>query len=170
VLELSDILRAALVFSVSAFDTYIHDMVIEAMREMFEELRPRTESFRHQRRNAADSFSVSRGQLSCEQFAFYVERRNRLISFQSVKNISNAIRSIKPIEIWDEVAQKRGILSPALRDSFEVIIQRRNTIVHQADLMPVLAGFRNPIDEQQFDRSHQFLVALAADIDSLLNE
>jgi len=164
VLDLSDILRASYVFSVSAFDAFVHDLVLVGMGEMFEGMRRKTDSFRHQRRNAADKFGVSRSQLSKEQFLFYVRERNALISFQSIRNIANAVRSIKTTEVWKAVAMKRCIPENTLTGQFEVIIQRRNIIVHQADTMPVLAGVRNPIDVKQVQAGYDFLVELAEDI------
>lgn len=163
-LDLSDILRAELVFSVSAFDAYIHDLVLAGMGEIFDGARPRTASFKSQRKNAAERFGCAPNALTRDQFLFHIQDRNQLISFQSVNAITSAIRSINDIEVWDHVAAERGVLRETLEAQYKVIVDRRNVIVHQADILPVLGGIRNEIDHDQVAKSQVFLMDLAADI------
>ncbi len=165
--DLSDILRAELVFSVSAFDAFIHDLVLTGMGEIFDGTRPRTDSFRQQKKNAAERFNCAVGSLPREAFLFHIQDRNRLVSFQSVKSISAAIRSINNIDVWVEVAKRRGVDKEPMEGQFMLIVERRHVIVHQADILPVLGGIRNPIDHDQVAQSQEFLITLAADIASV---
>ena len=155
--DTSDLLRAALVFSVSALDHFVHDFTRIGMLEIHGQTRPPTPAY--------DDFRVP---LSAVQQALlhhggddWLDREIRAahgwLSFQFPDKIADAIRLVSPVKLWEVVSLKRNEDPAALKAQLRAIVERRNKIAHEADLDPTNPGERWPIDRTLVEDAINFL-------------
>ena len=163
VLDLTDVLRAALVNTVSSFDLFVHELVRIGMLESYSSERAKTKAFlRFQVTllGVLEAISNTGSSSWLEQ-----EIRGRLghQSFQLPDNVADAIRLISEVELWNEMSAMLGIGRRELRDRLSLIVDRRNKIVHEADILPDFAGqtsnldFRSPIDDSMVENAIDFM-------------
>ena len=159
VLRPDELLRAEWVARVSAMDLYIHELVAQAMLQIFEGLRPPTPAFNRfpisgeamqrirQAVNPADASAA---------FDLHVREQLGRITYQAADDIADGVRLISTIELWNEVALALGA-TPAtkieaaknLRLKHSLIVRRRNAIAHEGDLKQ--ASLREPWPINQTD-------------------
>lgn len=148
-LDLSDILRAALVLSVSALDFYVHEIVRLGMLEIYQGLRPESTAFSR----FQISLASAREALSVNMNLDYwleneIRQRHSYKSFQQPEKIADAIRLISDKKLWGEVANHMGRTARDVKRQLSIIVDRRNKIAHEADIDPTLGlGNRWGIDE-----------------------
>ena len=71
------------------------------------------------------------------------------------------------VALWNEVAQQQGLEAQEVKDRLRLIVQRRNKIAHEADIMPDPAGqiaysdLRSPIDQSMVDSAIDFIEQVA---------
>ena len=152
-LDLSDVLRAALVTSVSALDLYIHELVKLGMLQAYLFERVRTQAFLRFQVSLLGVLQASSNFSSTAWLEQEIGDRQGHQSFQTPDNIADAIRLISEVELWNEVSCSLGSDRREIRDRLNLIVDRRNKIVHEADIIPDYAGqtayseVRSPIDE-----------------------
>ena len=135
-LDLSDILRAQLVMCVSALDHYIHEVARIGMLQTFDGKRPATPAFL---RYDVSIESVLQALTSAATPAWLdteVRDRHAYLSFQQPDRIADAIRLISPIELWKSLGLSMKDKPKNLKTRLQLIVQRRNKIVHEADIDP----------------------------------
>ena len=166
--DLSDILRAAVVLAVSAFDHYIHEIVRVRMLEVQAGRRLPTQSFSNFRVSMA---SVDEA-LNFPSDNNWLENEIRLNhgwqSFQRPDNAARAVSLISSIPLWDAVASKLGRNTGDVKRQLELIVDRRNKIAHEADSDPTSPGSRWPIDETLVETAVAFLEDIVTAIDALV--
>jgi len=154
-LDLSDILRAELVLSVSALDHYVHEVVRLGMIESYRGTRQKTQQFLDFQVSLSSALAaVSGGEAWIDN---EVRVRNGYRSFQTPDNIASAIRLISGIRLWDQVAQIMGRPAREIRDTLSVVVDRRNKIAHEADMNPSPYVQRYPIDKHEVSAAVDFI-------------
>jgi len=146
-IDLTDILRATLVLSVSALDQFVHDFVRLGMLEVHQGTRPTTD--------AHLSFKVTLGSVQTaladtgrdDWLDEAIRDTHGWASFQHPEKIAAAVRLMSSAQLWDEVASQLGSTSLAVKTQLSAIVDRRNKIAHEADADPTNPGHRWPIDE-----------------------
>lgn len=174
-LDLFDLLRAALVMSVSALDHFIHEMVRLGMLEAHRGERSKTPAFLRFRVTLQ---SVSEMPLSPDRDVWLDGQIREQIGYQSFQRpdrVAEAVRLISEVSLWNEVARILGTDSGAVRDRLTLIVQRRDKIAHEADIMPDFAGqtvysnLRSPINDVMADDAINFIEQVAEAIFSLVS-
>ena len=163
-LDVTDILRAELVMAVSVLDHYIHELARLGMLEAFRNHRVRTPTFMKFQVSLAaamDGIADPQGEVWLEQ---EIRNRHSYQSFQTPENIAKAINLISDAQLWNEVARHLQMTSQGVRNTLMVIVDRRNKIVHEADMDPSFPGTRWPIDEQVVNEAVDFIDRLAETI------
>ena len=133
-LDLSDLLRFKWVMAISALDLYIHELVRLGMVDAYRGNRPQTDAFLR--------FSITMGRtieaINDPQDDSWLENQIRAShghqSFQTPDNIANAIRLVSNAPLWNEVSALMGVTSQYTQESISLIVNRRNQIVHSADM------------------------------------
>jgi len=156
-LDLSDILRAEFVLSVSALDYYVHELVEIGMQEIYAKRRPPTSKFL--------SFSVSLGNfwqdnsvlLTHDWLIDEVRTKHSFRSFQRPDNIAEAVRLIIDVDLWNDVSKIVGMPVQDVKGRLEIIVDRRNKIAHEADVDPANPGSRWPINAAEVDDVVHFI-------------
>lgn len=154
--DLSDILRAEIVMAVSAFDFFIHELSRLGMLESFSGKRPRTDAFNKWQMPITAIAGMADIATANQVLDYEIRSRHRFLSFQQPDKIADAVRLFSDVKLWDEIATKCNEDKKATKESFKLIIDRRNQIAHEADLNPSYPGELWPIDvlmvESIFDR------------------
>jgi hypothetical protein len=168
IIDMSDILRAELAFAVSAFDHYIHGIVRIGMLETFNGKRLETPLFKKfniplEKIRDAISNPSTFGWLEYE----IIDQHSRK-SFQKSNNIHDAIKLVSVIQIWEEIATKLGKNAGDLKTQLDTIVDRRNQIVHEADMDPSSPGSRWPINDAMVNDAIDFIENLADTIYDIL--
>jgi hypothetical protein len=164
VLDLSDLLRAALVLSVSALDFYVHEIVRLGMLEIHQGLRPEPPAFSRFQISLGSARSLTHQSLEDE-----IRQRHSYKSFQQPNNIADAIRLISDKKLWEEVAKVIGKPAQDVKEQLILIVDRRNKIAHEADIDPTYnLGDRWPINENLVHEAVDFIEKVVESIHTLL--
>jgi hypothetical protein len=146
-LDLTDILRAAIVNAVSALDAFIHEITRIGMVEIYQNIRPRTEAFG---RFPVPMDNVLLGMVtpgSVQWLEDEIRKQHGWLSFQQPEKVADAIRLFWSKKLWEEVATQLGIDTKSAKTRLALIVDPRNKIAHEADMDPSSPGARWPIDE-----------------------
>ncbi len=146
-LDLTDILRAAIVSAVSAFDTLIHEITRIGMLEIYQNTRPRTDAFGRFRIPMENVLLVITTPGSTQWLEDEIRRQHSWLSFQQPDKVAEAIRLFCGKELWKEVGTRLGIDTKSAKNRLALIIDRRTKIAHESDMDPSSPGARWPIDE-----------------------
>ncbi len=156
-LEISDILRAALVMVVSALDQYVHDVVRLGMLDIWRRNRRETSAFLQFR------ISLNSARMAATSGAYdnwleeEVRDQHGWQSFQQPDKIADAFRLVCSQPLWQEVANRLSINVQDVKEKLGLIIDRRNKIAHEADVDPTFPNSRWPIDERLVNDSVAFV-------------
>jgi len=148
--DLTDLLRAEWVYSVSALDKLVHELVRIGMLQSFLGLRAKTKKF--------NAFTISVDTLSNIQIAtippaeYWFEQeiiqKHKALSFQDPDKISDALSLIwEENSKWQKISLPLSIPENDVKVTLKTIVSRRNQIVHEADL-DLISGIRQTIDRQ----------------------
>jgi len=162
-LDLSDILRAALVLSVSALDYYVHEVVRLGMLEIYNGSRSEPPAF--------SSFQVSLGSTRSlnNLLEDEIRQRHSYKSFQQPDKIADAIRLISDKKLWEEVGSVMNRPAKDIKQELSIIVDRRNKIAHEADIDPTLdLGDRWSINEKLVNDAVNFIEQVVESIHSIL--
>lgn len=170
VLDLSDMLRAALVLAVSALDYYIHEVVRIGMLEIHRGPRPEPPGFsRFQISLGSARAGINAGQNIDSWLEDEIRQRHSYKSFQQPEAIADAIRLISDKKLWEEVSTNMGSPARSIKQQLSLIVDRRNKIAHEADIDPTLSiGNRWPIDELLVNEAVDFIEQVVESIHNIL--
>ena len=146
-LDLTDILRAAIVSAVSAFDTYIHEVTRIGMVEIYQNARPKTDKFGRFPISMQNVLAVIATPSATKWLEDEIRDQHGWLSFQQPDKVADAIRLFCAKELWIDVGIQLAIDHKSAKNRLALIVDRRNKIAHEADMDPTSPGSRWPIDE-----------------------
>ena len=158
-LSFDDLLRSQIVYSVSAFDKLIHDLVRIGMVDIFTGSRPATakylaESISMQIHSDLVSASIPPKEYAFEQAIF---RKFKTVSFQEPGKVADGLSYVWGEEQkWQKIAGKMGLSDDVARKTLKLIADRRNAIAHEADIDPMTNTKLN-ITKQECEEITNFL-------------
>ena len=158
VVDLSDMLRAALVLAVSALDYYIHEVVRIGMLEIHRGQRlepPAFSGFQISLGNARAG--INAGQNIDSWLEDEIRQRHSYKSFQQPNAIADAVRLICDKKLWEEVSINMGSPAKDIKQQLSRIVDRRNKI-----------GDRWPIDELLVNEAVDFIEQVVESIHKIL--
>jgi hypothetical protein len=158
-LSFDDLLRSQVVYSVSALDKLMHDLVRIGMVEAYTGVRRPTPKFSAeaislQLHSALVGATVPPKEVLFEQ---EVIRKLGYIAFQDPDKISDGLSLIwDEKQKWDKIAAQMGEPASTVRTRLKLIVARRNAIVHEADMSP-LTTIKTPITKTECSEITDFL-------------
>ena len=167
-IDLSDILRSELVMAISALDHCIHEIVRLGMLEVYRGTRPETSAFLRFQISLESVRQVISHPTNDDWLENEVRERHSWRSFQQADHIADAIRLISDISLWEQVSNHLGMPAQDVKEQLNLIADRRNKIVHEADMDPTPYDTRWPIDEILVDDAINFIEQIAKTIYDLL--
>jgi len=136
-MNFDDLLRAHLVYSVSAFDKLIHDLIEIGMLEIFLNRRSPTpkylsESFTLETHNKIVSATIPPKE---HFFKLAVKKKLSYLSFQEPQKVVEGLSLIwQEAHKWYRIANCMGVDVSTAKTTLKTISTRRNQIVHEADI------------------------------------
>lgn len=118
-----ELLRAEIVAVVSAFDTYIHDIVRLGLMCQYQNSVSNLYIT-----NFTNKHSIS----SLESFEMKIREVHSYKTFQAPKKISEALEMITICDVWTKIKP----YIPDVETILQLIIERRNKIAHESDINP----------------------------------
>lgn len=156
-IDLSDMLRWQLVYSVSALDKLIHQLIQFGMIEAFKGGRSKTTSFEKFPMTAEDHFLLLNSQHGAPEIEFerIIVNKHKHLSFQDPDKINEGLALIwEEKQRWQKISFDLGFSDQDfVKKKLKTIVSRRNQIVHEADFDAV---------------THQKLEIVQSDIDDLV--
>lgn len=165
-LQVEDLLRSKVVYSVSAFDKLMHDLIRIGMTEIYMRRRKPTKKYLQE----PISLSVMQ-QLVSESipppeilFEQTIQTKLKTLSFQNPDKVADGLSYIwdEPNK-WQKISVGLAIPEPTLKTTLRLIADRRNTIVHEADIDPT-TGLKITITKLESDSISSFLLKLGNEI------
>jgi hypothetical protein len=158
-LDLSDLLRSEVVMAVSTLDQFVHELIKQGMMDIYDGTRSlRTEQFlqfplclRVLSFGTTDPPAPTRDAYELE-----VTNYLGLRTYQKSCDISQGLHLISPGSPWETAGRLTGRLASDLKRDLNLIVDRRNAIVHQADTDPVTRS-RIPMLEQDAQGATEFI-------------
>lgn len=158
-LYFDDLLRAQIVYSVSAFDKLIHDIVRLGMLEIFMEKRPTTpkylaESISMITYNELVTATIPPPEYIFEQAIF---QKLKTIAYQDPQKVAEGLSYIwEEKGKWQKIATRMGMEESFVKTRLKLIVNRRNIIVHEADIDP-LTNQKYDLDKDESEAIVTFL-------------
>jgi hypothetical protein len=160
-IDVSDLLRAALVQAVSAFDHFVHEEVRARMLSLlagpadrwpagFARFRVTLQSVDHAKTRAGQTWLENE-----------IRIQHGYLAFQQPDKVADALRLVSDVELWSAVGAHMGRPASDLKTQLKLIVDRRNKIAHEADIDPTPPRGRYPISRIMVDASIDFLDHLA---------
>ncbi len=153
---------------VSALDYYIHEIVRLGMLEVYRGTRPETSAFLRFQISLERVRQVVSDPTSDDWLENEIRERHSWRSFQQADHIADAIRLISDISLWEQVSTHLEMPSQDVKEQLNFIVDRRNKIVHEADMDPTPYDTRWPVDEVLVDDAINFIEQIAEAIYDLL--
>lgn len=168
--EISEILRAEIVLTVSAMDCFIHDLVRLGMLDTFKGNRVASKSFPKFNVSMKSLLRVIDANTPSEQQAYLeseIRRINSADSYQSPKSIEYALQLINIKSIWVLISPKMQKPAEDIKNELSLIINRRNKIAHEADYDSVNMS-KFPIDQQTTNDIISFIEQFCESINQII--
>lgn len=169
-LSFDDLLRSQLVYSVSAFDKLMHDLIRIGMIEIFTGQRPPTPKYLAEGISLQTYTDLSTATLPPKERVFETAlfAKFKTMSFQDPGKVAEGLSFIwSEGQKWHKIAGKMGLPDEVARTTLKVIADRRNAIVHEADLDPV-TNLKLHITKQECEDASNFLHRCGNEIATLV--
>ena len=148
-LDLSDILRSELLMSVSALDHFVRNSVEEGMLEIYQGIRPSTLAFNDFTLKMKNHQYAVANPSHTNWLRVEIQEKVNAKTYQKSSNIEKGIRQIFDGDLWVEVGTIMKDNPNRITRKLDLIVRRRNTIVHQSDNDPSNPGQRLDIIENE---------------------
>jgi RiboL-PSP-HEPN len=158
-LSFDDLLRSQIVYSVSAFDKLIHDIIRIGMVDIFAGRRTPTpaylaESISISTYNELISAVVPPPEYIFEQAVF---RKLKTISYQEPSRIAEGLSYIwEEKQKWQKISAEIGLSDKDIKTKLKLIASRRNAIVHEYDI-DLSSNSKYPINKDDCQSTTDFL-------------
>jgi hypothetical protein len=163
VLSLDDLLRSKIVYSVSAFDKLIHDLVRIGMVEIFVGKRAPTPKYNNEPISLLSAQLLSSAITPPPEVVFdqIIQAKHKILAFQDPDKVADALSFIwTEQQKWQCIAAAINMQAATLRTTLKLIVSRRNAIVHEADMDPT-TNTKLPICKQEADDVSDLLLRSA---------
>ena len=156
----------------------MHELVTKNLVEIFAGARPVCPGFARFQVSCEALMRIQAAATSADRSAaFELEVRTRLsrVTYQHPDDIADGIRMVSPCALWNEIALKLGAttatvtaVSADLRKRLAIIVDRRNKIVHEGDLQPMVPRTPWLIDRGNVSQVTTFINDVVGAIDSIV--
>lgn len=167
-MDFNDMYRYAYIYIISALDLYIHEIsnygLISYLNNPNKFPTAKNKSFMI----PSHLLFIEDINQKQNEIRDYVVKKNGQYSYQNSENISSGLSHIwdEPHK-WQQIADKLNITQKETTDKLNLIIDRRNQIVHEGDVDPG-SGLLYPINFEDTMRVIDFIVEVVKSIDKLV--
>lgn len=165
--DVSDIYRAALVKAVSGYDKFVHELVLRGMLEAAYGRRPQTDAFGKFKVSLLSSLAAAQGVITESWLGPEIVLQHGHLAFQKCEKVADAVRLISGVQLWPTISAAVGVDTVTLKSEVDWIMDRRNQIVHEADIDPIIFGQKRSITRKEVLKSIALIYQVAREIDKL---
>lgn len=179
--ELSELLRAALVTTVSALDRYCHELLIS---RLMQQINRTDDTWSAELKKLSIPLSLVKKAIeqAKKNNGSKVEKRTRpmttikhalqdhfhvCLTLQRPDDISKAMSIIGMKDLWNKCANEMTMPSAAAKKQLNRIVSRRNQIVHEGDIKRVRKGSKPKLNEISHARVRKDVLFIQKLVDSL---
>jgi len=171
-LDVSDILRAELTMTESALDLYIHEIVKTRIIEMYVGSRKKSKGY--SKIKICLESPLNNDKEKIEQKLIWLDseiaKQQSRKSFIRSDTIPQALSQVCDIDIWAEVAKEIKDDQKEMKRKINLIADRRNKIVHEADAKLPFKDERWDIDENEVNEAIDFIKKIVGALDTILDK
>lgn len=163
-LDVTEAFRASIVLGISALDAYVHNLCVESIVEAYANRRYRNNYFGEVK---VGLISAEAGIASSSLSWLEGEVRSLFSrdTFQRPNDISKALRFVDGgTKRWTRISARLGSTSEETMATLNNIVDRRNMIVHEADIDPVWGAVR-PLTADDTESAIRFIGSLVEAIE-----
>lgn len=139
-LSFDDLLRAQIVYSVSAFDKLMHDLIRIGMVEIFMGNRPTTPQYLAETITISTYSELISATFLPKELVFEqaIVRKLKTVSYQTPDNVAKGLSYIwNEPQKWQKIASNMAMDTETVKTELKLIVDQRNRIVHEADINPL---------------------------------
>lgn len=168
-IDTTELLRAEIVMLISALDHYVHQVVKEAVVDIFS----RNNNTKNLERLSIPLdkililFSIEKEDERLRFLGHVVQDVISKDSYQSVKGIEFALGAIKVDKIWSKLSTLFSMESDEIKKRLGVIVHRRNKIAHESDIDPT-TYLKRSISQVEVHDNIEFIEKLVFYLDTLI--
>lgn len=165
-----DLLRSQVVYSVSAFDKLIHDLVRIGMVQIFSGIRHPTARYLNEPISIELHGSLVSATVPPKEFIFEqaISRKLKSVSYQDPAKVADGLSYIwDESQKWQRIAMIMKMTDSDARTTLKLIVDRRNAIVHEADIDPT-TNAKLPINQAECRYITDFLELCGTSIAGLV--
>jgi len=167
-LDTSDLLRASMVFSVSALDHYVHEKIVEMAVEIAIGARGANYRFSNSRIGKNAVMLTASGSPVDAMVESEVRGENAFSSFQQPEKITSAFKRVSNVNIWRQVGLHLAMNEAVVMRNLKLVVSRRNQIAHEADRNPAFPYNRWPINSSDASFASDLIDAIITAFDAAL--
>ena len=163
-LNCDDILRSALVLSVSSFDLFLHEIF------RFEVSHRLTQKKEINSLRIPFNVLISSEHMQIDMIDEAIRKDNSYKSFVAPDKLAECLRIFVEAP-WDRIAVSLGEQPSTVKSKLKSVVDLRNRIAHEADVNPTYGGVELwPIYSEDVDSSIIFLRDLGSAVAEVINE
>ena len=169
-LSFDDILRSQIVYSVSAFDKLMHDIIRIGIMEIFNGSRPPTSRYLSETIPISVYNELIFAELPPKEYIFEqaIIKKLKIVSYQDPIKVAEGLSYIwDEGQKWQKIATKIGMNDKTAKTTLKLIVDRRNSIVHEADIDPS-TNQKYLIDKSDCQQTTDFLSRCGEEIVNLV--
>ena len=172
--DLSDLLRSEIVYSVSALDTLIHNLIRVGMVQSYYGTRLKTKKFKVFPISAENLLNIQSTAISNLHYPtvplpeYWFEQdvvlKHKLLAFQDPDKIADGLSLIwDETQKWYKISLLMSMREESVKTTLRNIVVRRNQIVHESDI-DIQTGLKNKIEYDDVKISIDFIELLGKSI------
>lgn len=165
-MSFDDLLRSKIVYAVSAFDKFIHDLIRVGMVQTYTGKRTPTPKYLGVPIPLSTAQQLATTSTPPPEVVFEqaIQSKLRTLSFQDPDKVADGLSYIwAENSKWQRIAAGIGIPEGTARTTLRLIAVRRNVIVHEADMDPI-TGSKLSITKTESDDIVSFLLKVGNEI------
>lgn len=169
-LSFDDLLRSQIMYSVSAFDKLMHDLIRIGMVEIYTGVRQPTPKYLSESLTMEVHSSLVTATVPPKEYVFEqaLFQKLKFISFQDPSKVSDGLSYIwNTSNKWQQIAGRMAISEDQAKKKLSLIVSRRNAIVHESDVDP-LTRTKIPIQRSEAEDTTAFLHRCGTEITGLV--
>jgi len=154
-----DLLRSQIVYSVSAFDKLIHDLIRIGMVEIFMGRRIPTPKYLSEPIPMQVHSEIILATIPPKEYIFEqaIFQKLKTVSYQDPSKVAEGLSYIwNEPQKWQKIATAMATTDKTARTTLKLITDKRNSIVHEADIDPFTNAKFN-INKTESESSLNFL-------------
>jgi hypothetical protein len=159
-ISFDDILRLKFVNSVSAFDKLLHDIIRIGILQIFQGTKTATPKYLSEQMPFDTYIQLVNTSTPPPEFVFekFILQKLKTMSFQTPDKVAEGLSFIWDEKYkWSKISKQLAMDEKTVKTTLKLIADRRNCIVHEADMDP-MTHQKYPISKKECDDVTDFLL------------